>query len=257
MAVQLFGDKPELMARAAEIALPYSPDVIDLNMGCPAPKVTSNGGGCALMKNPALAGEIIKRVVRAVPVPVSVKIRKGWSVDSVNAVEIAKIAEKNGAAAITVHARTRDQMYSPPADLDIITAVKAAVKIPVIGNGDVASPYDAKNMLDITGCDLVMVGRGALGAPWIFKRIENFLETGADLGEPGPEERMSVMLRHIRLLCEFAGEERGMREARKHAAWYMRGFRGAASLRREAGKLRAYGDIERLAQEALSRNKNG
>jgi tRNA-U20-dihydrouridine synthase len=178
MAIQLFGNDPEVMAAAAVKSEEYGPDIIDINMGCPAPKIVSNGGGSALLKDPLLAGKIIESVVRAVKVPVTVKIRKGWDDAHVNAVEMAHIAEESGAAAITIHGRTREQMYRPYADLEIIRKVKEAVKIPVIGNGDVTSPESAKKMYDETGVDLVMVGRGALGAPWIFRQIEEYLSTG-------------------------------------------------------------------------------
>lgn len=251
MAVQLFGDNPAVMARAAVTALRFSPDIIDINMGCPAPKVTGNGGGSALMKDPALAGRIVRTVAQAVGVPVTVKIRKGWDRHSVNAVELAKIAEENGAAAITVHGRTRDQMYAPPVDWDIIAQVKHAVSVPVIGNGDVFTPADAKKMLDVTGCDLVMIGRGALGAPWLFRQTEDFLATGRFSPAPAPEERIAVMRRHIALLCRCKGEFIGMREARKHAAWYFKGMRGAAALRVEAGKLTTFDDLYRFSDAAL------
>ncbi|HEX3025888.1 MAG TPA: tRNA dihydrouridine synthase DusB [Clostridia bacterium] len=251
MAVQLFGSDPAVMAQAAKKALEYGPDVIDINMGCPAPKVAGNGGGSSLMKDPVLAGRILEAVVHAVNVPVTVKIRKGWDDKSVNAVEIAEIAEANGAAAITVHGRTREQMYAPPVDLEIIARVKEAVGIPVIGNGDVRTPEGAKKMLEATGCDLVMIGRGALGTPWIFSQTESYLNTGRYEPAPPVRERMNVMLRHIRMLCEFKGEFIGMKEARKHAAWYLKGMIGAAALRNEAGKLSVYRDIEILAEKVI------
>lgn len=255
MAVQLFGDDPVIMAEAAKKCIAFSPDVIDINMGCPAPKVAMNGGGSALMKNPVLAGKIIESVVRAVDIPVTVKIRKGWDSGSVNAVELARIAQESGAAVITVHGRTREQMYRPPADLDSIKAVKDAVKIPVIGNGDIFTPKDAKRMYDYTGCDLVMIGRGALGSPWMFHQTNEFLKTGICPPAPDIQTRMDVMLRHVKLICSFKGEHCGMREARKHAAWYMKGLKGAAALRSETGKLEQFEDIERLAELALEYNK--
>jgi nifR3 family TIM-barrel protein len=255
MAVQLFGDDPEIMAEAAKKAAEFEPDIIDINMGCPAPKVAMNGGGSALMKDLPLAGQIIEHVVRAVELPVTVKVRKGWDDEHINAVELCKIAQESGAAAVTVHARTREQMYRPPADLEIIAKIKAAVSIPVIGNGDIFTPVDAKRMYDETGCDLVMVGRGALGAPWFFEQLEKFLETGECLPAPNVESRMGVMLRHIRLLCDDKGEHCGMREARKHAAWYMKGLKGAAALRLEAGRLEHFPDIERLADMACYANR--
>ncbi|MBC8570228.1 tRNA dihydrouridine synthase DusB [Oscillospiraceae bacterium NSJ-54] len=255
MAVQLFGDEPATLAEAARRAMAFSPDVIDINMGCPAPKVAGNGGGSALMKHPKLAGEIVAAVVKAVPVPVTAKFRKGWDEEHVNAVEFAKILEDAGAAALTVHGRTRQQMYAPPVDRDIIRQVKAAVSIPVIGNGDVTDALSAKRMLEETGCDCVAVGRGALGRPWVFEQIAAYLTEGVLLPDPPLKERMEVMLRQIRLACEYKGEYIAMREARRHAAYYMHGLRGAASLRRAAGQLREFADAQRLAEEALRQNE--
>lgn len=254
MAVQLFGDEPETMAEAAKIALKFSPDIIDINMGCPAPKVANNGGGSALMKDPFLAGKIVEVVSKAVSLPVTVKIRKGWDNDHVNAVELAKIAEASGAAAITVHGRTREQMYRPPADLEIIRAVKEAVSIPVIGNGDIFLEKDAKRMYDETGVDLVMIGRAALGSPWIFSQVNSFLETGVACPAPSLQEKMDTMLRHVKLVCESKGEYRGMKESRKHAAWYMKGLDGASHFRNLTCNLETYKDIENLAKEILERN---
>ena len=251
MAVQLFGDDPEILAEAARRAMAYAPDWIDLNMGCPAPKVAGNGGGSALMKRPQLAGEIVRAVSRAVEVPVTVKFRKGWDGEQVNAVEFAKICEENGAAALTIHGRTREQMYAPPADWEIIRQVKQAVSVPVIGNGDVDSVQAAVELYRETGCDLVMVGRGALGNPWLFRQIHTFLETGELLPPPSLEERMAVMERHIRLLCRYKGERVGMREARKHTAWYLKGFRGAAALRGMCGQLKTLDDLEPLMEAVL------
>jgi nifR3 family TIM-barrel protein len=252
-AIQLFGSEPESMAQAAKTALEYGPDVIDINMGCPAPKVTSTGAGSALMRSPLLAGRIIESVVRAVEIPVTVKIRRGWDEQSVNAVQIAKIAQESGAEAVTVHGRTRTQQYAPPVDLETIAQVKAAVKIPVIGNGDVRSAADAAKMISQTGCDLVMIGRGALGAPWIFRETETYFKDGSVPPAPDIAERMEVMLRHIKLICAIKGERAAMLEARKHAAWYMSGLRGAASLRAQACQMRTYADAEALAREAAAR----
>lgn len=254
MAVQLFGSEPDVMAAAAKLAMRSAPEIIDINMGCPAPKVTSGGSGSALMRDPALAGRIIAAVASAVDIPVTVKIRKGWDDDSVNAVELARIAEENGAAAVTVHGRTRAQRYMPPADWEIIARVKETLKIPVIGNGDVDSPQAARRMIDETGCDLVMIGRAALGAPWLFRRTEEYLRTDRLPDEPTLAERMEVMRRHLELLCRTKGENVGMREARKHAVWYMRGLRGAAALRAQAGRLNQKADIDLLAEEALKQN---
>ena len=254
IAVQLFGDEPEILAEAARKALAFQPDVIDINMGCPAPKVAGNGGGSALMKNPALAARITEAVVRAVDLPVTVKFRKGWDDQSVNAVEFARAIEQSGAAAVTVHGRTRQQYYAPPVDLDIIAAVKQAVSIPVIGNGDCVDIPSVINMYKYTKCDLVMIGRGALGSPWIFRQVDRYLTDGTVLPDPSLPERMQVMLRHIKLICENKGDSGGMREARKHAAWYMTGRRGAPAFRKQSGELCTYAEAEKLAADVLARN---
>lgn len=255
MAVQLFGDEPETMAIGAKTSLDYHPDIIDINMGCPAPKVANNGGGSALLKNPKLAGEIVKAVVEAVEIPVTVKIRKGWDKDSVNAVEVAKICEANGAAAITIHGRTREEMYRPPADLDIIREVKKAVEIPVIGNGDVFSVKQAKQMYEETGVDLIMIGRAALGSPWIFNQVNEYLKNGTIIETPSIEERMNTMCRQIKIMCELKGEYRGMKEARKHAAWYMKGLDGASHFRNLTCELNEFTDAQNLARLVIERNK--
>ncbi|MDR1563454.1 MAG: tRNA dihydrouridine synthase DusB [Oscillospiraceae bacterium] len=252
MAVQLFGNQPEVMAESAVKALAYKPDIIDINMGCPAPKVTSNGGGSALMKEPMLCGQIVRAVKAAVDVPVTVKIRKGWDENSINAMEIALICEANGADAITIHGRTRQQMYAPSADWEIIRRIKEAVSIPVIGNGDVTSALTAKAMYEQTGCDYIMIGRAALGNPWIFPQINALLERGELLPEPDLNERLNTMRRHIASICKEKGERNGMREARKHAAWYFKGMRGAAALREQAGKLTQLSDLDILIHTAQS-----
>lgn len=253
-AVQLFGDNPVILAEAAQKALRFSPEIIDLNMGCPAPKIAGNGGGAALMKDPGLAQRIVKAVVQAVPLPVTVKLRAGWDENSINAVEVAKRCEEAGAAAITVHGRTRMQMYAPPVFYNVIRAVKQAVKIPVIGNGEITDAKSAAFMLDETGCDMVMVGRGALGNPWIFSEINAFLADGRILPPPPLSYRMQTMLRHIQRLCALKGEYIGIREARKHAAWYMKGIRGAASLRAEIGKLESFTKLQELAINLIKRS---
>ena len=251
MALQLFGYEPEVMAEAAKIAAEHSPAAIDINMGCPAPKIAGNHSGSALMKDPALCGRIVEAVVKAVDIPVTVKIRKGWDSSSVNAVEVARACEAAGASMIAVHGRTRAQMYAPPADWEIIAAVKNAVSVPVTGNGDIYTAKDAMRMLEQTGCDLVMVGRGALGNPWIFREINSQYELERPVSPPGIYERMTVMNRHIGKLCEYKGENVGMREARKHTAWYMRGIKGAAKLRVMCGELRAFSDMRELTKQAL------
>ncbi len=250
-AIQIFGSDPDTMADAAVFALQFKPDFIDINMGCPAPKISNNGSGASLMKNPKLCGEIIKSVVNAVDIPVTVKIRKGWDDKSVNCVEIAKIAEANGASAVAVHGRTREQYYKPPVDKDIIRDVKAAVKIPVIGNGDVTSGAKAKELYEHTGCDMIMVGRGALGNPWIFAEINEYMKTGKLLPKPSPEEKLSVMMGQIERMCRLKGEYLGIRQSRKHIVWYIKGFKGAASLRNEAGHIESIEDLKKLTEKIL------
>ena len=253
-AVQLFGDDPAIMAEAARRAMDFAPDVIDLNMGCPAPKVAGNGGGAALMKNPLLAGRITQAVAQAVPVPVTVKFRKGWDEEHVNAVEFARIMQESGAAVVAVHGRTRQQFYAPPVDLEIIAQVKAAVSIPVIGNGGCDSVQSVKKMYDYTKCDLVMIGQGALGRPWIFAQVAAYLERGQLLPDPPLERRLEIMLEQFSLACSFKGEGQAMREARKHAGWYLKGMRGAAAFRRQAGQLCTLEDAKALARAVLAAN---
>jgi tRNA-dihydrouridine synthase B len=231
VAMQIFGSDPDSMAKAAIHIEKSGADIIDINMGCPTPKITKNGSGCALMCQPDLAYQIMASVVKAVHVPVTVKIRKGWSEDSVNAVEMAKLAEKAGVAAIAVHGRTREQFYTGEADWNIIRQVKESVVIPVIGNGDIRTPYDGEKMMDQTGCDAIMVGRGAQGNPWIFRQITHYLASGEILPPPSVEERFSLLLRHLDMLVEHKGEYIGVREMRCHGAWYTKGMPHSAELR--------------------------
>lgn len=251
--IQIFGDDPKCMADAAKHALENKPDIIDINMGCPAPKISSNGSGSALMKNPWLCGEIVKAVTAVTDIPVTVKIRKGWDDDSVNAVEVAKICESAGAAAITVHGRTRQQYYKPPVDYDIIRAVRESVSVPVIANGDIDSAERAKEVMDITGCDLVMIGRATLGNPWIFSQINAYLENpNVKIYTPDLEERLGVMIEHIGKMVEYKGEHMAMLQARKLVVGYFKGMKGAVALRNEAGKIKTLDDLYELRQKALS-----
>ncbi len=245
-AVQLFGTEPVTLADAARFSLGFSPDVIDINMGCPAPKISGSGSGAALMKDPCLCGEIVRAVSSAVSIPVTVKIRSGFDDEHINAVEVAKIAEKNGAQAVTVHGRTRNQFYSPPVNYDIIKAVKEALSIPVIANGDIVDAKTAAFVYEYTGCDHLMIGRGALGNPWIFKEINTFFETGGIVPKPDIDERCEVLLRHISAIVRYKGERVGMREARKHTAYYLKGFKNAAKLRNAAFSMETLDDLKRL-----------
>jgi tRNA-dihydrouridine synthase B len=249
--VQIFGSDPVIMAHIADKLNDSPADIIDINMGCPTPKITKNGEGCALMLKPELAAKIIKEVSVASIKPVTVKIRKGWDASHVNAVEIAKIAEDNGAKAITVHGRTRNMFYSGSADRDIIKKVKESVSFPVIGNGDIFTPRDAFDMLNETGCDAVMVGRGAQGNPWIFKSIIHFLITGEILPSVTPQEKAAVMRRHMELLIEQKGEYRGVLEMRKHMAWYVKGKHNAAMLKQKAFKATSAQELLDIVEELL------
>ncbi len=253
--VQIFGDNPEIMTQAAKMCIKYHPNIIDINMGCPAPKIAMNGGGASLMKNPLLAGEIIKAVSKAVDIPVTVKIRKGWDDENITAVELAKIAEKNGAAAITVHGRTRMQMYSGKVDYDIIAKVKKAVDIPVIANGDIVDEQSAAIMFEKTNCDAIMIGRGALGNPWIFRRINAYLNECRVLPDVSINEKMVVMLKHIQKIIEYKGEYTAMREARHHAAYYTKGIRGGAALRKEISTFEHFEQLEELAYKIAKENE--
>ena len=255
IASQLFGRDPETMGIAAKKALDFKPDFIDINMGCPAPKVAGNGGGSALMKDPVLAEKIVESVVSAVDIPVTVKMRTGWDFDSVNAVEMAKRCENAGASMITVHGRTRKQMYSAGIDYKTISEVKKAVSVPVVGNGDVCDGNSAKYMYETTGCDYVMVGRAAQGNPFVFEEINAYLR-GENYTPVGLEKRFSVLLKQVELMKKYKDEYIAILESRKHTAWYMTGLKGAANLRRMCGEISSVSDIERIIEFALEQNRD-
>lgn len=250
-ALQIFGEDPYFMGKAAYLLREYKPDIIDINMGCPVPKIVGNGSGSALMKDTPRAVEIAKEVVKNAGCPVTVKFRAGWDDTSRNAVEFAKALEQTGIAAMAVHGRTRQQFYSGEADWEIIRQVKLSVGIPVFGNGDVKDGESCKKMYEETGCDLVMLARGSYGKPWVFREIRHFLETGEKLPEPDLKERMEIMLKHCSYLCKYKGEIRGMKEARKNVAWYVKGLPNSAKLRAECGELSAYAQAEEMAARII------
>lgn len=254
--IQIFGNDADIMEQAIPYVEKQDPNFIDINFGCPAPKIAGNGSGSALMKAPELLGDIVYSVSHAASRPVTAKIRSGWNGENINAVEVAKIIEQNGASAITVHGRTRDQMYAPPVNIEIIKEVKLNVSIPVIANGDIVDGITAAKMFEETNCDYLMVGRGALGRPWVFSQINAYLKHGIILPEPPVSERMKVMVKHIKKICEYKGEKFGINEARKHAAWYIKGIRGAANYRQEVGTLSSIEQLEEIAYKIYDENKN-
>ena len=249
VAVQIFGSDPEYMGKAASIMNQYTNDILDINMGCPAPKVIKNGDGSALMRNPKLAAEVLTAVVKNSEKPVTLKIRKGWDDNSVNAVEIAKIAEECGISALAIHGRTREQFYSGKADWDIIAEIKQSINIPVIGNGDVFDVQDAVNMLEKTKCDAIMIGRGSQGNPWIFNRINHYMKTGEVLPEPTLEEKISTAIKHMNLAVAEHGEYVAVREMRKHIGWYLKGLKNSAKYRDQINKITDYKEVISMLEE--------
>ena len=248
VSLQLFGSDPDIISEMAKKIENRPFSILDINMGCPVPKVAGNGEGSALMKNPKLVEEIVSKTAKAIKKPVTVKIRKGFDDEHINAVEIARIAESAGAAAVAVHGRTREQYYSGKADWDIIRQVKEAVKIPVIGNGDVTSPETARQLMETAGCDGIMIGRGAQGNPWIFRQILHWMETGEEEPKPDLEEVKAMILRHARMLVEYKGAYTGIREMRKHVAWYTAGYPNSAKLRARVNEIESLEALEHLIQ---------
>ena len=251
VAVQIFGSDPDFMGKAASIMNQYPNEILDINMGCPAPKVVKNGDGSALMRNPKIAAEVLSAVVKNSEKPVTLKIRKGWDDDCINAVEIAKIAEECGISALAIHGRTREQFYSGKADWDIIAEIKQSINIPVIGNGDVFEVQDAVNMLEKTKCDAIMIGRGSQGNPWIFKRINHYMKTGEVLPEPTLEEKITTAIRHMNLAVAEHGDYVAVREMRKHIGWYLKGLKNSAKYRDQINKITDYKEVIIMLEEYM------
>lgn len=248
LAVQLFGSEPEIMAQGAKIAVAEGAKIIDINMGCPVPKVVRNSEGSALLEKPELAAEIVRAMVRAVPVPITVKIRTGWNRDNIVAVNFALAMERAGASAVAVHGRTRDQYYAGTADWSVIKLVKEAVSIPVIGNGDIWTPQDAQKMLEETGCDAIMLGRGVQGNPWLISRVVCFLEEGREIPPPTPLEKIRGAIKHLELTISLKGEDSGIREMRKHLAWYLKGLKHTAPLKEAIFRTKKKAEVMRLLE---------